>query len=51
MSVRPSFFSMRLWDQGNLVDAVLANYEKLDDELRAELPLKRIWVLVRDEES
>ena len=28
-----------------------AAYEKLDDELRAELPLKRIWVPVRDEES
>jgi restriction system protein len=48
---RDSFFSMRLWDQGNLVDAILANYEKLDDEIKAELPLKRIWVLVRDEEG
>lgn len=43
-------FSLRLWDQGDLVDALLANYENLDDEIKAELPLKRIWVLVREEE-
>jgi len=43
-------FSLRLWDQGDLVDAVLDNYERLDDEIKAELPLKRIWVLVREEE-
>jgi len=48
---RDSFFSMRLWDQGDLVEAILANYERLDDEVKAELPLKRIWVLVRDEEG
>ncbi len=44
-------FSIRLWDQGDLVDAILAYYEHLDEEIRAELPLKRIWVLVRDEEG
>jgi restriction system protein len=44
-------FSIRLWDQGDLVEAILANYERLDEEIRAELPLKRIWVLVREEEG
>jgi restriction system protein len=38
-----------LWDQGDVVDAVLQNYERLDDEIKAELPLKRIWVMVNDE--
>jgi restriction system protein len=43
------FFKIRLWDQGNLVDAILQNYERLDAEVKAELPLKRIWVLVDDQ--
>ena len=39
------FFRVRLWDQGDLIDQVLAQYDKLDEEMRAELPLKRIWVV------
>jgi restriction system protein len=46
---RKDFFRIRLWDQGDLIDAILQNYERLDDETKAELPLKRIWVLVKDE--
>ena len=49
LDARKDFFRIRLWDQGNLVDAVLQNYERLDDEIKAELPLKRIWVVVNDE--
>jgi len=47
---RRSFFNIRLWDQGRLVDALLENYERVPDEVQAELPLKRIWTLVREEE-
>jgi len=39
------FFRVRLWDQNDLIDQILSNYEKLNDELRADLPLKRIWTL------
>jgi restriction system protein len=49
MDARKDFFKIRLWDQGDIVEAVLQNYERLDDEIKADLPLKRIWVLVRDE--
>jgi uncharacterized protein (DUF433 family) len=35
--------------QGDVVDAVLENYERLDEEIEAELPLKRIWVMVNDD--
>ena len=49
LDARKDFFRIRLWDQGNVVDAVLQNYERLDDEIKAELPLKRIWVLVSDD--
>ena len=46
---RLSFFSVRLWDAGDLVEAVLGNYDKLPKELQTELPLKRIWALVIEE--
>ena len=37
------FFRIRLWDADNLLEAVLRNYDKLSEDLRANLPLKRIW--------
>ena len=46
---RDAFFSIRLWDQDDLLDAVLEHYHQFDDELKAELPLKTIWALVREE--
>ena len=45
------FFRVRLWDQDNLIDQLLAHYERLDDDLRAELPLKRIWTLANADEE
>jgi len=47
---RQSFFKVRLWDAGDLVDALLRNYDRFDEDLRAELPLKRVWALVQEEE-
>ena len=43
---RNQFFSIRLWDSGALIQALLENYEKLSPDIQAELPLKQIWVLV-----
>lgn len=39
------FFRVRLWNQGDIIAQVQAHYDKLDDDIRAELPLKRIWIL------
>ncbi len=36
---------MRFWSQTELLDALYEVYDKLDPELRAELPLKQIWTL------
>jgi len=47
---RDVFFNIRLWDQGTLMEEIFRYYEKFDDELKAELPLKRIWTLVVEEE-
>lgn len=46
-----SFFRVRLWTQKELLEALFVHYDHLDDDLKAELPLKRIWtVAVQDEE-
>jgi restriction system protein len=48
---RNKFFTIRLWDANDLLEAIFKHYEKFDDELKTELPLKRIWVLVLEAES
>lgn len=42
-------FRIRVWDADDLIDSVCRNYPQLPDELRAELPLKQVWVLVEEE--
>ena len=46
-----SFFSIRLWDQGKIVDEIMKNYDKFDESLKAELPMKKIWTLVEETDS
>ncbi len=45
------FFHMRLWDADDLIDELLAVYDKLDADIRAQLPLKRVWTLAATDES
>jgi len=45
-----SFFKVRLWSQKELLEQLFANYDQLDDDLKAELPLKRIWTVAAQEE-
>ncbi len=42
-------FKVRLWDQSDIVNAVYRSYDKLSAEIQAELPLKRVWMLVRED--
>ena len=46
-----TFFRVRLWTQNELFEALFDNYEKLDAEIKAELPLKRIWTLALKDED
>ena len=46
--LRNQFFRVRVWDADNLLKAVLRNYDRLSEDLRADLPLKRIWSLVEE---
>ena len=45
------FFRVRLWDQDALINQLLEQYDKLPDDLRAELPLKRVWTVAAPEEE
>lgn len=46
---RQKVFKVRLWDQSDIVNAVYRTYDKLAPEIQAELPLKRVWMLVRED--
>lgn len=39
------FFKVRVWTQTDLIEQLLDNYDKLDADIKAELPLKRIWTI------
>lgn len=45
------FFRVRLWDRDDLIDQLIEHYDKLDDDIRADLPLKRIWTVASPEEE
>ncbi len=48
---RQQAFKIALWDQTDLVQAIYRTYERLSPEIQAELPLKRIWTLVQEDEG
>lgn len=45
------FFKVRLWDQTALINQLFEHYAKLDEEIRAEIPLRRIWTVVPPDED
>ena len=44
-----SFFCVRLWTRKELLEQLFIHYDRLDDDLKAELPLKRIWTVAAQE--
>jgi len=47
---RRIFFEIRLWNADDLISSLLDNYDKLPEDLQAELPLERIWILLTEKE-
>ena len=43
---RTGHFSVRLWDSGDLVEAIYRTYERLPAEIKEKLPLSQEWMLV-----
>lgn len=48
---RQHYFGIRIWDASDLVKAVYRVYDKLPEEIQAELPLKPVWMLVPEEDG
>jgi restriction system protein len=46
---RQGHFTVRLWDSGDLVEAIYRTYDRLPAEIQAELPLKKVWMLVPED--
>lgn len=44
------FFNIRLWNSQDLVNQIQQHYDQFSDELKADLPLKRLWVLTDPKE-
>jgi len=42
------FFRVRLWNQVSLIQEIIANYERMDEDIKAELPLKKVWTLAAE---
>ncbi|HSR96034.1 MAG TPA: hypothetical protein VLM79_03135 [Kofleriaceae bacterium] len=40
-----------MWDADDVVDAILAEYDRLPESLRASLPLKRVWVVAFEDDE
>lgn len=43
-----NYFRLRTWDSEELVRQITSNYSKLPEEIRAELPLKQVWIAVEE---
>ena len=39
------FFRVRLWDSKRVIKEIFENYEKLSDDIKADIPLKKVWML------
>lgn len=39
------FFKIRLWDANDILQNFFENYDRIDEEIKAEIPLKRVWML------
>ncbi|MGO1320288.1 MAG: restriction endonuclease [Galactobacter sp.] len=48
-NLRGHRFTIAVWDEAKLLDAIYATYESLPAAIRADLPLQQRWVLIDDE--
>lgn len=45
------FFRVRFWGREEVLDALFSVYDRLPEDIRAELPLRRTWTLVPQDED
>lgn len=46
-----NYFKIRLWTADDLVQMIQNNYDQLPEDIKSELPLKRVWMLMPEEEE
>ena len=46
-----NFFKLRLWQMNQLLEAIFDTYDKLSDETKKKLPLKRVWAPVASDDE
>lgn len=39
------FFRVRLWSQKEIMDELFRHYDELDEDIRADIPIKKIWTV------
>ena len=39
------FFRVRLWDSSKIIEQLFETYDLLSDDIKADIPLKKIWML------
>lgn len=44
------FFEIRLWNSDDLIQMIQTHYDALSEAIKADLPMKRIWMMVPEEE-
>jgi restriction system protein len=44
-------FQVRFWGRQELIDNLFAVYDRLPEEIKAELPLARVWTLLLEEDA
>jgi restriction system protein len=45
------YFRIRFWGRDDVIAALLSVYDRLPEEIRAELPLRRTWTLVPEDQG
>lgn len=48
---RQNFFQIRLWSFHEVLEAIYQSYDRLPEDIQAEIPLERVWVLADDGED
>jgi restriction system protein len=48
-TARDHYFKLRVWTAADLVAHIMEHYTKLPEGIRAELPLKQIWIPVEEQ--
>jgi restriction system protein len=48
---KTKWFQLRLWTADDLVEQATSIYDDLPDDIRAKLPLRRVWISAAEPDS